>query len=146
MLRRSPDTLTMSDNNESRREQAHLQVLQLLKQDPELSQRELADRLGISLGKAHYLLQGLAEKGFIKVQNFSRSQKKLRYLYQLTPAGLEHKARITMRYLQRRLDEYELIRAEILSLADSLDLPPDTVRGKLDGSASSPTPSNKNPT
>lgn len=97
-------------------EDAHLKVLRLLQSQPDLTQRELAERLDISLGKANYLLKGLAEKGWVKARNFKNSRNKWGYLYQLTPSGLEHKTRITVRYLARRLEEYQHLKAELEAL------------------------------
>jgi EPS-associated MarR family transcriptional regulator len=94
-------------------DEVHFRVLQLVQQNPSLSQRELAVRLGISLGKANYCLNALIEKGFIKAENFRRSDRKLAYLYLLTPTGLEEKARVTARFLQRKMNEYEALKTEI---------------------------------
>ena len=105
-------------------EQAHLRLLQLLQQHPELSQRELAGRLGVSLGRTHYLLRGLIDKGLLKVENFLRSDRKLGYLYLLTPAGIEAKLHLTRAYLQRREAEYHALREEIAQLRAELDLEP----------------------
>lgn len=95
--------------------------MRLLANAPQLSQRELAERLGISVGKTNFLLKGLAEKGLIKVQNFRNSQNRLSYLYQLTPSGLEHKAHMTLRYMKRRMAEYEALRDEIAQLQRDLN-------------------------
>ena len=95
---------------------AHLKVLHLLQQHPELSQRQLAERLGVSLGKANYLLRALLEKGSIKARNFRTSQNKLAYAYVLTPQGIAQKSAMTKGYLQRKTAEYEALRAEIESL------------------------------
>lgn len=101
-------------------EEAQLRVLSLLRADPELSQRELAEKLGISLGKTNYVLKGLVEKGWVKAQNFRNSRNKWAYVYRLTPAGLEEKARITLRYLERRMAEFEALKAELMQLRRDL--------------------------
>ncbi len=88
-------------------------ILKTLEANPDISQRQLASSLGISLGKTNFCLQALIEKGLIKVKNFSRSSNKGRYLYILTPKGLDSKARLTRRFLQRKQAEYEVLRAEI---------------------------------
>jgi EPS-associated MarR family transcriptional regulator len=95
---------------------AHLKVLHLLQQQPELSQRQLAEKLGVSLGKANYLLRALLEKGSIKARNFRNSQNKLAYAYVLTPQGIAQKAAMAQGYLQRKTAEYEALRSEIESL------------------------------
>jgi EPS-associated MarR family transcriptional regulator len=95
---------------------AYLRVLQLLQQQPDLSQRQLAARLGVCLGKTNYLLRALLEKGSIKARNFRNSQNKLAYAYLLTPQGVAQKTAMTKGYLQRKTAEYEALRAEIESL------------------------------
>lgn len=97
-------------------EDAHLRVLQLLHHQPDLSQRQLAEKLGVSLGKANYLLRALLDRGAIKAKNFRNSQNKLAYAYLLTPTGLAHKAALTQGYLQRKIVEYEALKAEIDNL------------------------------
>lgn len=88
-------------------------ILKLVEGNPAISQRELASQLGISLGKVNFCLKALAEKGLLKVSNFRSSQNKLAYMYLLTPAGIEEKARVTVRYLKRKMQEYEALKSEI---------------------------------
>lgn len=88
-------------------------VLKLLAENPHLSQRELARELGISLGKVNYCVQALIEKGMVKASNFKNSQNKPAYAYLLTPKGMEDKAKVTARFLNRKLAEYEALQAEI---------------------------------
>ena len=102
---------------------AHLRVLQLLEQRPDLSQRQLAVQLGVSLGKTNYLLRALLEKGSLKARNFRNSQNKLAYAYLLTPKGMSQKAVLTQGYLQRKIVEYEALRAEIEGLRREVDAP-----------------------
>jgi len=85
-----------------------------------MSQRELAEAAGVSVGKMNYLLRGLADKGLVKAENFRRSDNKRAYLYKLTPAGIAEKIRVTRRYLARRKAEYETIREEIAALEAEL--------------------------
>ena len=94
-------------------DETHYHLLRLLEDNPEATQRELAEAMGVSVGKAHYLLRGLMDKGLVKARNFRRSDNKRAYLYQLTPAGVGEKVRVTRRYLARRREEYERIRSEI---------------------------------
>lgn len=94
-------------------EQQLLHILRQLASRPELSQRDLAQELGISLGKVNYCLKGLMEKGYVKAQNFRNSRRKAAYLYLLTPAGIEAKSRLTLRFLSRKMREYEELRLEI---------------------------------
>ncbi|QIT57252.1 MarR family EPS-associated transcriptional regulator [Aquisalimonas sp. 2447] len=98
----------------------HYQLLKLLEANPHMSQRQLAEAAGVSVGKMNYLLRGLADKGLVKAENFRRSDNKLAYLYKLTPAGVTEKMRVTRRYLARRKAEYEAIREEIATLQKEL--------------------------
>jgi len=92
------------------------QLLKTLEQNPSVSQRELASELGYSLGKLNYCLQALKEKGWLKAENFRNSQNKTAYLYKLTPAGITEKARVTQRFLARKLEEREQLKQEIEDL------------------------------
>lgn len=95
---------------------AQLELLRLLEEHPEYSQRQLAVALGISLGKTHYLLKALLEKGLVKAQNFGRSERKLSYLYLLTPSGVQHRIQLTRAFLARKERDYRLLQAEIAAL------------------------------
>jgi EPS-associated MarR family transcriptional regulator len=88
-------------------------LLTLLGPHPDLSQREVARKLGISLGKANYCLKALMDKGWIKAANFKNSRNKLAYMYLLTPSGIEAKARLTAEFLKIKLREYETLKEEI---------------------------------
>ncbi len=95
--------------------------MRLIQENSQLTQRDLARRLGISLGKANYCLKALVEKGFVKAENFQRSDHKLAYAYLLTPAGIEEKARVTVSFLRRKMQEFEALKAEIESLQTMAD-------------------------
>lgn len=101
-------------------EDLHFRVLRLLEDDPELSERELARRLGVSNGKLHYCMAALMEKGLVKLANFARSKHRLGYAYLLTPAGLSRKAEMTASFLRRKMQEYEALHAEIAALQAEL--------------------------
>lgn len=88
-------------------------ILKLLEAQPEISQRELAKSLGVSLGKANFCLKALIDIGLIKATNFRNSKNKLAYMYLLTPNGIEEKSSITLRFLKSKMQEYELLQAEI---------------------------------
>jgi EPS-associated MarR family transcriptional regulator len=90
-----------------------LRVLRLLEARPELTQREMAQELGVSLGKTNYCLHALLEKGFVKIQNFRRSAAKRGYVYLLTPEGISAKARLTLDFLNIKKEEYDALREEI---------------------------------
>ena len=91
-------------------------LLKTLEDNPSLSQRDLAKRLGISLGKVNFCLNALIEKGCLKVNNFRNSDNKLAYAYLLTPHGVEQRARMTVEFLQIKVREYERLRTEIEEL------------------------------
>lgn len=101
-------------------EEIQFRVLRRLHQTPDLSQRALAKELGISLGSINYCFQALMVKGWVKMQNFSRSQHKLGYVYLLTPTGLAQKSRLTAEFLKRRMGEYDALREEIEQLKTEL--------------------------
>lgn len=94
-------------------EEVNLELLRQLESEPHLNQRNLADRLGLSLGKANYCLRALVRKGLIKIDNFKRSDNKLAYSYLLTPSGLQEKTRLTIAFLRRKQQEYERLQVEI---------------------------------
>src|SRR5437867_7528435 len=100
---------------------ARLAVLRLLDADPSLTQRGLSQALGLSLGKTHYVLHALLDKGLVKIGNFRRSDHKLAYAYVLTPAGLREKLRLTRRFLSRKETEFEQLQATISDLRAELE-------------------------
>jgi len=95
---------------------AALETLRLLAERPELSQRQLSQALGLSLGKTHYVLHALLDKGLVKISNFRRNDNKLAYAYLLTPKGMREKLRLTRRFLVRKEAEFELLRTTIAQL------------------------------
>jgi EPS-associated MarR family transcriptional regulator len=97
-------------------EEISYRLFKLIEEDPDISQRELAKEMGISLGKTNYCLKSLMDKGWLKARNFKNSNNKIAYAYVLTPRGLSEKAKITSRFLKRKLDEYERIKGEIEQL------------------------------
>jgi EPS-associated MarR family transcriptional regulator len=97
-------------------QEIHLKVLRELEGNPDLTQRQLAHQLGVSLGKANYCLKALIDKGFIKARNFKNSDNKRAYLYVLTPRGIEEKSRISVSFLRRKLEDFEALRSEIEEL------------------------------
>lgn len=99
---------------------AHLALLRLLEQHPDYSQRQLAAGLGVSLGKTHYLLKALLDKGWVKAKNFQRSDNKLGYLYVLTPQGVRQRLQLTRSFLTRKEREYEMLNSQIMLLRQEL--------------------------
>ena len=106
----------MSKKQTQAQEDTYFRVLRILTENPDLTQRELAERLGVSVGSLNYCLKALIEKGWVKVQNFSQSKNKFRYIYILTPCGISEKATLASNFLKRKLVEYEAIKTEIESL------------------------------
>jgi EPS-associated MarR family transcriptional regulator len=102
-------------------EEIHYRILKAIEDDPTLSQRELASQLGVSLGKANYCLKELVKKGLVKAGNFKSNPNKRVYAYLLTPSGMKEKTKITMRFLQRKMGEYEEIKKEIERLRSEVE-------------------------
>ena len=101
-------------------EERQLKAMRLLERNPEITQRELAKSLGISLGAVNFCLNALADKGWIKMANFKNNPKKLGYLYLLTPKGVAAKTKLTMRFLKRKQIEYDELKSEIETLGKEL--------------------------
>lgn len=97
-------------------ETTRYRLLKLLQSNPEVSQRQVAEALGISVGKVNFCLRALLDRGLVKVRNFRDSQNKIAYAYYLTPKGAQAKVRATALFLQRRLKEYQEIEREIEQL------------------------------
>ncbi len=106
----------MTSRQAKLQEDTHFRVMRILQENPDLTQRELAERVGVSVGGLNYCLKALMEKGLVKMKNFSNSKNKFGYVYVLTPRGMAEKAAITHRFLQRKVEEYEALKAEIQAL------------------------------
>jgi EPS-associated MarR family transcriptional regulator len=98
-----------------------MKALRVLEKHPELSQRQLAKALGVSLGKTHYILNSLIDVGLVKVDNFKRSDNKLGYAYLLTPQGFVEKAKVTKRFLSRKKREYIALEQQISDLTKEVE-------------------------
>ena len=94
-------------------QQSKYQLLKSLEQDANLTQRQLSEELGISLGKVNYCLKSLIQKGFVKINNFKNSKHKLQYSYLLTPAGIDEKTKLTIEFLKVKTKEYEALKEEV---------------------------------
>lgn len=101
-------------------EDTYFRVMRILQEDPDLTQRELADKLGVSVGGLNYCLKALMEKGWVKMRNFSHSKNKFGYVYVLTPKGIAEKTVLTHRFLKRKMEEYEALKAEIAALQSTV--------------------------
>ena len=110
----------MASRRKEHQEDAKLRVLQLIRSYPQITSREVAQKVGISNGSAYYLLISLIDKGFVKYVNFKKSSQKLKYSYLLTPKGIREKSLITSKFLVRKKKEYELLKKEITELERDL--------------------------
>lgn len=126
MHEHTPSTSSPRQPAERDIDAVELALLRLLEKQPELSQRDLSQALNMSLGKTHYVLRALLNKGLVKVRNFRRSDRKLAYAYLLTPAGLHAKLALTRAFLARKEVEFELLQKTITQLRHELgsDNPP----------------------
>ncbi|MCI3204950.1 MULTISPECIES: MarR family EPS-associated transcriptional regulator [Pandoraea] len=97
-------------------EDTYFRVMRILQENPDLTQRELAEKLGVSVGGLNYCLKALMLKGWVKMQNFAHSKNKFGYVYVLTPSGVAERAALTSRFLKRKMDEYEALKEEIEAL------------------------------
>ncbi len=112
----------MASQREQQQEETHLRVMRLMGEDPSISTREIARRVGISNGAAYYCVTALVDKGFVKLKNFARSQTKSKYFYELTPRGIRAKAVLTVSFLERKKNEYENLKLEIERLESELGI------------------------
>ena len=103
----------MASQREQQQEETHFRVMRLLDQDPSISTREIAKKVGISNGAAYYCVTALVEKGFVKLKNFTQSKNKANYIYELTPRGIRAKAALTVSFLERKRNEYTDLKLEI---------------------------------
>ena len=110
----------MASQREQQQEETHFRVMRLLDQDPSISTREIARKVGISNGAAYYCVTALVDKGFVKLKNFARSKTKGNYIYELTPRGIRAKAVLTVSFLERKKHEYEDLKLEIERLESEL--------------------------
>ncbi len=112
--------LVMINRRSQHQEDTRFRVLRMLQENPDMTQREIAEKLGLSASGMNYCLKALIEKGWVKVQNFSQSKNKFGYIYVLTPQGILEKITLTSRFLKRKQAEYDALRAEIDGLTEEL--------------------------
>ena len=94
-------------------EDTYFRVMRILQENPDLTQRELAGKLGVSVGGMNYCLKALMDKGWVKMQNFQNSKNKFKYVYLLTPQGISEKVSLTSHFLERKMQEYDALKLEI---------------------------------
>ena len=111
----------MASRRKERKQETHFEIMRLLQSDPSISTRKIASKVGISNGAAHYCVIALIDMGFVKLKNFSKSQKKANYLYELTPRGIKAKARLTVNFLERKREEFNDLKVEIDRLESELN-------------------------
>lgn len=111
----------MASRQINQQEDTYFRVMRILHDNPDITQRELAKQLGVSVSGMNYCLKALMEKGLVKMQNFNQSKNKFGYVYILTPRGIAEKASLTAKFLKRKMDEYEALRAEIEALKLDVD-------------------------
>jgi EPS-associated MarR family transcriptional regulator len=112
---------TLTSRRSKLQEDTYFRVMRILEEKPDITQREIAQKLGISTSGLNYALNALIDKGWVKIHNFSESNNKLGYAYLLTPSGIAEKVSLTSRFLQRKTQEYEDMKAEIESLRSELE-------------------------
>ena len=103
----------MTSRQANQQEDNYLRVMRILQDSPDTTQRELAEKLGLSVGGLNYCLKALIDKGWVKMQNFSNNKNKLGYAYLLTPTGIVQKVSLTRSFLQRKMQEFEVLKQEI---------------------------------
>jgi EPS-associated MarR family transcriptional regulator len=103
-------------------EDTYFRVMRILHANPDLTQRELANQLGISVGGLNYCLKALIERGWVKMKNFTNSKNKFGYVYILTPTGAAEKVALAQRFLRRKIDEYEALQVEIQALETEMSV------------------------
>ena len=115
----------MASRREEHQEDVRLRVMRLIDENSKMSSRQIADKVGIANGSAYYVLTALVKKGFVKLENFKNSQRKGQYAYLLTPKGIREKSLLTHRFIGRKRQEFDALRAEIESLEEEAGLAKD---------------------
>ena len=120
----------MASRREEQQEDVRLRVMRLISGNPEISSRQIANKVGISNGSAYYVLTALVEKGFVKLENFKTNPRKGQYAHLLTPKGIREKSLMTHRFIGRKRQEFDALRAEIVALEEEAGLTVDTAPSK----------------
>ena len=103
----------MASRRKEHQEDAKLRVFQIINENPQMTTRQIAEKVGISNGSAYYLLTSLIDMGFVKLSNFKDNSQKVKYYYLLTPKGVREKSLVTTRFLARKKQEFEALKEEI---------------------------------
>ena len=110
----------MASRRDQRQQETNFKIIRLLDEDPSISTREIAHKVGISNGAAYYCVTALVEKGLVKLNNFTKSKTKTNYIYELTPRGIRTKAALTVQFLERKKEEYTELKLEIERLESEI--------------------------
>lgn len=110
----------MTSRQAKQQEDTYFRMMRILEKQPDLTQRQLAEKMGISVSGINYCLKALIQKGWVKANNFANSKNKLGYAYILTPSGLKEKTSLTSKFLKRKINEYEELKMEVESLKNEL--------------------------
>ncbi len=124
----------MASQREQQQQDTHFRVMRLLDENPSISTREIARKVGISNGAAYYCVTALVEKGFVTLKNFTQSKTKANYIYELTPRGIRAKAALTVSFLERKKHEYEDLKLEIERLESELGVDEHSKSNNREGS------------
>jgi len=111
----------MTSRQANQQEDTYFRVMRILHDSPDITQRELAEKLGVSVSGLNYCLKALIDKGWVKIQTFSKNKNKLGYAYLLTPAGIVEKASLTSSFLDRKMQEYEALKQEIKQMKQEIN-------------------------
>ena len=112
----------MASRREEQQEDVRLRVMRLISEHPDMSTRQIADAVCVSNGSAYYVLTALVDKGFVKLDNFRKNNRKTQYAYLLTPKGIREKSLLTHRFIERKREEFERLREEIAELEEEAGL------------------------
>jgi EPS-associated MarR family transcriptional regulator len=112
----------LASRRKEHQEDAKFKVFQVINENPQMTTREIAQKVGISNGSAYYLLTSLIDMGFIKLSNFKDSSQKIKYSYLLTPKGIREKSLVASKFLVRKKQEYKLLKKEIAELQKDMGL------------------------
>jgi len=112
----------LASRREEQQEDVRLRVMRLISERPDMSTRQIADAVGVSNGSAYYVLTALVDKGFVKLDNFRKNNRKTQYAYLLTPKGIREKSLLTHRFIERKREEFERLREEIAELEEEAGL------------------------
>jgi len=118
----------VASRREEQQAEIRLKIMRLISQMPEMSTRQVADEVGISNGSAYYILTALVEKGFVKLENFKKNPRKGQYAYLLTPKGIREKSLLTHSFIERKREEFKILRVEIRALEEEAGLVAETVQ------------------